>query len=187
MYQKFCVLISALLLASCAASIPYHTDYPLTTNVVHSRDGILSGNIPQGWFSSTLDTLGAALTILLMNDDVSATLSIRELKLDRLTSEQVNRRGLTLLAHLSQSFHLESAAGTVTEPQEFELRGKKFCSNEITDGSMRKRVVVFSANGRFYECEAQTVRNNWTGDQYARMFTAQQTFLSSLTYYQASP
>lgn len=180
--NKPCTFLLSLFLASCAASLPYGTDYPLTGDIVRSRDGILSGNIPRGWFSSTDDSLGGALTILLMTDEVSATLTVKELRLDRLTAEQVNTRGLKLLAFLSGSFHDERTGRSTIEPQEFELQGKKFCSYEIADERSRKRVAVFSAKGKYYECEAGALRSSGGGEAYARTFTAQQTFLSSLTY-----
>jgi hypothetical protein len=180
--SKTCFLFLALLLASCAASIPYGTDYPLTNDIVHSRDGILSGNVPSGWFSSTEDTIGSALTILLMSEDVSATLTVKELKLDRLAAELVGDQGLKLLALLSGSFHEELPPGSTTEPKEFELRGKKFCSYEIANEKSRKRAVVFSAKGRYYECEAKAVPGTWSDEQYARTFSVQQSFLSSLTF-----
>jgi hypothetical protein len=177
--REFSLLILAGMIASCAASLPYRTDYPLTSTVVHSRDGILSANVPQGWFSSTEDTLGTALSIFLMNDDVSATLTVKELKLDRLSAQEVEKHGLKLLARMSAGFQ---SAESPVEPREFELREKKFCSYEIEKGGTKNRIVVFSARQKYYECEARAVRVSLSGDQYASMFTVQQTFLLSLSY-----
>ena len=182
MVDKIGISFLVVVFASCAASLPYGTDYPLSNSIVHSRDGVLSCSIPQGWFSSTEDSLGTKLTIFLMNDDITATLVVKELKLDPLSLQQVELQGLKLLARLSASFHSEDSRIVLPELQEFELRGNKFCSYELSQGENRARVVVFSAKGRYYECEARASHNNWTGEQYTRMFKAQQSLLASLHF-----
>lgn len=177
MKEKLVFSLLAVLFASCAASLPYGTDYPLTEKTFRSRDGVFSGNIPQGWFSSTEDTLGSALTVWLMKDDLSAILIVKEIKLDRLSAQQVENEGLKLLVNISIGLQSALSAVAIPEQKEFELHDKKFCSYEI----MKKRVVVFTVKGRFYDCEAQAV-HGFTQEEYARLFTAQQTFLSSLIY-----
>jgi len=184
MLKHFAVTcILAVILASCAGSLPYGTDYPLTNQVLHSRDGMFTGKIPQGWFSSTDDTLAPALTAWLVRNDFSATLAVKEFTLDRLTTQQVEKEGLKLLARLSAGFREESMSrANDLHCVEFEMRGKKFCSFEIVDGIKRTRVVVFAVKGKFYECEAMAVKGPWTANDFTKLFIAQQSFLSSMSF-----
>lgn len=184
--MKSCIaaLLSAMLFVSCAASLPYGIDYPLTDRTFRSRDGAFTGRVPQGWFSSTGDTLVPSVVAWLIKDDLSAALSIKELNLDRVTALRVEKDGLGLLAHISAGLHQSGpdSATVAVAPREFEMQGKKFCSYEIVNGGKRTRIVVFSAHGKFYECEAVPVKGQRPADELARMFTAQQTFLAWLRF-----
>ena len=182
MINKLSTVVLALAVASCAVSLPYSTNYPMTNTTVRSRDGLLNGKIPQGWFSATEDSLGTALTMLLISDAAGATLSVKEIKLDRISARQTEELGLALLASISASSRLVGSGTTASELQAFEVHNKKFCSYELTEGVIRVRVVVFSAKGKYYECEARGGSNDWNGEQYTSICTTQQTFLSSLTY-----
>jgi hypothetical protein len=184
MFKHFPLTIGlAVILSSCAGSLPYTTDYPLTNQVFHSRDGVFLGKIPQGWFSSIDDTLAPGLAAWLIRNDFFATLVVKELKLDRITIQQVEKEGLTLLARLSMGFREEIANGRDDiQCKEFEIRGKKFCSFEFAEGGKRTRVVVFAIKGKFYECEAMAVKGQWTVADLAKLFTTQQTFLSSVSF-----
>ncbi len=91
-------LILAFLAAACASSLPYSADYPLTDATLTSRDGVLTGRIPLGWFSSTEDSLAEALTAWLIKEDYSAILIVKEIRLDDLASRRVRKEGLRLLA-----------------------------------------------------------------------------------------
>ena len=104
MKKKFLLLIIGFLLASCAATLPYAIDYPLTDQYFHSRDNIFYGRVPTGWFSATDDTLGESLTVWLLKEDFSATITVREIKLDSLSRKQVDNEGLALLASMSRAF-----------------------------------------------------------------------------------
>jgi len=180
--NKAAFLLLSIILASCAAKIPYNSNYPLTNEWFHSRDGKLGGKVPEGWFTSTEDTLAPALTVWLIKEDFSAVLTIKELKLDQLTIQQVKKEGLELLARLSSRFQTENIPGQTIAPQEFEVRGKKYCSYEIGAGSQRKRMVVFTSGGKYYECEARAMKGIWTATELTRLFITQQTVLSSLIY-----
>ena len=180
--QKVACSLLAFLLASCAASLPYSTEYPLTQEVFRSRDGVLSGRVPQGWFSSTEDTLAFALTAWLIKDDLSASLSLRVLHLDRLSAERVSREGLNLLATISAAFRVDQGSVPVTGAREFEIRGRKYCGYELGDGPDRQRVVLFSARGIYYECEARLVKGRSASEDILHVFSAQQTLLASLTF-----
>src|SRR5262249_17273510 len=68
--QAVASLLIVALFMSCAASLPYATDYPLTEQTFRSRDGVFSARVPRGWFSSTGDTLVPALVAWLVKDDL---------------------------------------------------------------------------------------------------------------------
>jgi hypothetical protein len=172
----------AILLCSCSASLPYATNYPLTNKIFHSRDGIFSGKIPEGWFSSTEDSLASGLVVWLIKDDLSATLSIKELKLDRLTSQQVMKEGLKVLVRPSFLLHDDNITGDGPEVKEFTIAGRKFCSYEQTSQGKRERIVIFAAKEKCYECETAVITSSSSQKEMAQVFTAQQTTLSSLSF-----
>jgi hypothetical protein len=154
----------------------------MTDIVVNSRDGVLHGKIPQGWFSITEDSLGSGVTLLLINDVSGATLSVTTLILDNLALQHTQSHGLMLLARISASSRSQEAGVTIADPQEFELHGKKLCSYEVTKATMSSRVVVFSVRGGYYECEVRGGANDRGRENVARLFTTQQSFLSSLSF-----
>lgn len=154
----------------------------MTETFVRSRDGFLSGKIPQGWYSGTEDFLGTALTLLLISDAADATLSVKVLVPDQLTAKQLDHAGIELLGRISASSRFDDNETTIPELREFDLKGREYCSYEYTKGIVRQRVVVFISKGRYYECEIRGGKKNWTESDYVRLFRTQQTFLSSLTY-----
>ena len=182
MINKLGIPLLAFVIASCAASFTYTTNSPMTDTVVRSRDGVLRGKIPQGWFSATEDSLGSAATLLLISDIGGTTITVTPIILDILAFEHIQSHGLPLLAGISASSRSEEPGAVTTEPQEFELRGRKFCSYEITKGPARSRIVVFSVKGKYYECEARGGENGISSERVVRLFTAQQSFLSSLEF-----
>ncbi len=184
MKQAVASLLVAALFISCAGSLPYASDYPLTDQIFRSRDNVFSARVPQGWFSSTGDTLVPALVAWLVKDDLSAAVGVKELSLDREAAHRVGKDGLGLLASIDAGLRTGGADSTrlVTTPKEFDLQGKKFCGYEISTGRNVTRIVVFSAGGRYYACEAAAVKGRASSEESARMFTAQQTFLSTLKF-----
>ena len=184
MREYLASLLSAVLFISCAASLPYGVDYPLTDQTFRSRDGVFSGRVPRGWFSSAGDTLIPAVVAWLIKDDLSATVGVKELSLDSPASLRVEKEGPELLAQLDASLRQggPDSVQLVVSPKVFDMEGKKFCSYEIFAGGKRTRIVVFSARGRHYECEAVAVKRPASASETIRMFTAQQTFLSSLKF-----
>ena len=167
---------------SCAPSLKYMTNYPLTGGVFYSRDRSFSGKIPQGWFSSAEDTLAASLVAWLIKEDFTATITIRELKLDKLSMQRVSKDGIGLLAHVSAGLQDGNPSISLIDPEEFEIQGKKFCSYEANNSIGRKRVVIFKAKDKFYECEVHPLKNRWTADDVKGIFTVQQSVLSSLAF-----
>lgn len=180
--KKPLYLFLGILLSSCAASLPYSTDYPLTQELFRSRDGALSGRVPQGWFSSTDDSLAPALTAWFIRDDLSASLSLKELTLDERSAQQFVREGLPLLARFSAAFQLPPQSNPNIESHDFEMQGKKYCSYEIGQGVGKRRFVVFTVRGKYYECEARSTKGRWSVEDFNRLFWVQQSILSSLRY-----
>ena len=178
--MKAAYLFLAVVLASCAASVPYSTEYPLTTSVFRSRDGAFSGRIPTGWFSSTEDTLAPALTAWLIREDYTATLTIRQLHLDRLSETRVKDDGLTLLASLNAAFDVHTAK--MREVKEYKIEGRKFCGYEFGPTESPGRAVVFAAGSKYYSCTAQRVKGNWSKADYNMLFSAQESVLRSLSW-----
>jgi len=97
-------------------------------------------------------------------------------------SERVSREGLHLLATISAAFRTDQSLGPAAEVREFEIRGRKYCGYEVGQGTDRQRVVVFSARGKYYECEARLVKGRRTAEDFLRVFSAQQSLLASLTF-----
>ncbi len=185
MNKNVAAVFVLLIFASCAGSAPYTSHYPLSADFFHSHDGTLTGKLPQGWFESTDDSIVSSLTVWLIREDFSATLLIKELSLDQRTEQQVRQNGLKLLANVSAGFQSDLAdRGTATgiDPKEFDIDGKQFCSYETGSAMARKRIVVFMARGKYYECEARALKGNWTADDLNRMFSIQQSVLGSLAY-----
>jgi hypothetical protein len=177
---KFLYLLLAVLLASCAASVPYSTEYPLTTALFRSRDSAFSGRIPDGWFSSTEDTIAPALAAWLIREDYGATLTVRELRLDRLSQSRVNNDGLTLLANLNAAFEHHTAV--MREVREYKIEGKQFCGYEYGPSESPGRVVVFAAGAKYYSCTAQRVKGTWSKADFTALFSAQESVLRSLSW-----
>lgn len=181
MRSSFLSLVSAFILASCAASLPYASDYPLTDRRVVFHDGSISGWIPQGWLVPQDDSLDTVLQAWLVTEDFSATMGVRELILDRLSSARVQSEGMQLLASLTIAMRGDSTLKGI-DVHEFELKGRRCAGYEITDmEGKRQRIVVFSAQEKFYECSILTAHRATTG-QLSHLFRAQQTFLSTLKF-----
>ena len=177
------ILLSALIavvIAACASSLPYSSNFPLTESTLRSRDGVFTGRIPVGWFSSTEDSLGSSLTAWLTKEDYSATLAVKELKLDFLAARRVQKEGLELLAYLNAL--MEGTMQPTGEIKQFQFAGRKYASYELSQGTNSSRVVVFIAKGRFYACTARTVKGSISLEETLNLFRAQQTFVTSLDY-----
>jgi hypothetical protein len=152
----------------------------MTQELFRSRDAFLSGRIPAGWFSSTEDSLAPALTAWLVKDDYSATLAIKELRLDRMSEERVRHDGLKLLANLNAA--LERHRSQMREIREYRIDGRSYCGYEYDAAEAPGRVVVFSAREKYYACTARREKGNWSKEEYTALFRAQQAMLSSLMY-----
>ncbi len=175
-------LLSTFLFISCASKPPYSANYPLTNQIFQSRDSMFSGRIPYGWFSSTNDTLARALVVWLLKEDFSAAITVRELILDRLSSKKVQKDGLETLAFISAGFRSLNSNHLEIKPVTFKLNGKEFCSYELTTDTIYKRIVVFALKGKYYECESSPLNSQFSKAEIIRLFTIQQTVLSSITF-----
>lgn len=178
-----CALLFALFLVSCATKLPYSINYPLTQQTFSSRDETFFGLVPHGWFASSVDTLAPALLVWLVREDFSAVLTVRELHLDQLSSKRVDKDGLRLLASISMAAHNESSQAHSTQsPAEYSLKGKTFCSYEVNENDVQKRIVVFSAKRKYFECEALPIKGSWSRENVTELFSAQQAMLASLVF-----
>jgi hypothetical protein len=174
----------AVLLSSCAPHyLPYPSDYPMANETFQARENMCIGKIPQGWFYASEDTLAPSLLAWVVKEDYSASLTLKELRLDRLTEKRVEKEGLKLLANISMAYQNEGGADNIdVAPREFSLRGRDYCGYELQAGGERRRFVVFSAKGRYFECGAMPMKGAWTSDDLTKLFTAQQTFLIYLAF-----
>ncbi len=178
MHRYLLLLLLALFLWSCGSSIPYKDDYPMLANRFTAANGLFSGSVPQGWIVSD-DSIAPGLACWLLREDFAASIAMRELHPDKLSRERISHDGLKLLAAISAGFH-EDAPVTM-EPQEFEIRGRKYCSYEIGKSVNRKRLVLFESGGRYFECEAGAVKGEWRPSEINTLFSIQQSVLSSIT------
>ena len=126
--------------------------------------------------------LAPALAAWLIKDDFSAALSLRELKLDPLTTKSVQDDGLSLLASISYGLNGDGTPMRDNQLQEFTYGDKRYVGYEIGSGSQSKRIVVFSSRGRYYECEVRAITGTWTLPEMNRLFTIQQSVLASLNF-----
>lgn len=149
-----------------------------------SRDVEFSGKVPEGWFAAPLDSLPAMYKLWLVREGYAATLHVAELKLDALAEKEVHSKGLKLLAEVSISFHGEAGhpPEVLAAPKEFKILGREYCGFELREQGMRKRVIVFSAHGRFYECVASPNGGSSPAQNLTQLFSTQQTLLSSLVF-----
>lgn len=149
-----------------------------------SRGNLFTGRVPQGWFSASDDSLAAGLSAWVVREDLSAALAVAELHIDHLAAQRVNKEGLELLASISMAFQTSGKKNVDIDlpPKNFSIRGKKYCGYEFSEGSTQKRVVVFSAAGRYFECVAAPTKGTFSPDDTRRLFTAQQAFVASLTF-----
>jgi hypothetical protein len=177
------VLFLSLLVWGCRAHLTYINDYPMSTATFVTRDGLIRGAVPEGWFISHEDTLVPTLTAWLVKNDFSASISLRELSVDPATARQIKNDGLDFLAKLSMKFHEAPAGRNVssTQPNNFEMKGIKFCEYESGGPESRSRVIVFSASGRYFECEAQAAKSGWSEKDLNQLFRIQQSVIASLS------
>jgi len=154
----------------------------MTSEVFQSHDGMLRGRVPSGWFISADDTIAPSLSVWLLREDISATMTVRELNVDSLTAARIKKEGLELLAILSAGYQGLKAGTDITNLKEYSLAGKIFCSYETGPENDRRRVVVFRARGKYFECEARILNGNRGSERLQELFTVQQSVLASLTY-----
>ena len=179
------LVLLLLLLASCSITyVPYSSNFPLREEAFFSRDSAFTGRIPSGWFLSSEDTLAPSYLAWVVKDDFSAALTVKELHLDNLAAKRVQKEGPELLARVSMSFQVKDLLSHEAEiqPRRFTMRNREYCGYEFTEGNIRKRVVVFSAKGRYYESMSSAMKGPPAPGDVTQMFSAQQAFLNSLTF-----
>ena len=174
-----------ILFSSCGSSyLPYPLNAPLSTESFLSRENLFTGRVPQGWFYASQDTLGQGLAAWVVREDFGAALAVKELHPDALTAKRIQKEGLNLLASMSLSF--QSAGKKKLEvdlyPKEFTIKNRKYSGYEFSEGATHKRVVVFGAGSKYFECVATPMKGTWTLEQTNKLFAAQQAFLTTLVF-----
>lgn len=173
------VFLGSLASLSCASRPPVVSTYPLLEERVWVADGTVAANIPRGWSSAANDTLPPGVAAWLVSDDHSGMIALRELILDRLTSQRVREEGIELVARLSLAFRADSVrASSTVRFSEYLLRDMNVCGYELTSGGEWRSIIVVGVKGRYYECEASS--SSRPGGRRT-ISEAQQAFLSSLT------
>ncbi len=178
------VLTAAVIFCSCRTTAPYPISAPMTREVFLSRDGKLAGFVPDGWFTASQDdTLAPAIPVWLTRNDLSANIVIRELILDNNARGVTASEGLRTLARTASAFAGNGRMTPSGSQSDFAIRDLKCCSEELVSAEgNRTRLVVFETRGHYYSCEASGEGGRWTEDDYRRLFTVQQTLLSTLQY-----
>jgi hypothetical protein len=148
----------------------------------HSRSEYFSGTIPQGWFSSSDTSVAQSLEAWLLSDDLMSAIIIRELHLDELSKQQVQKEGLEFLATLSKSFSETDSSTSYQHQIEFKLGQTEFFSYESVSDSIITRTAVFAVNNRFFECEAMPLYKSFRCVLPLSLFSVQQSVLSSLKF-----
>jgi hypothetical protein len=174
-----CAALLSLAAFACASRPPDAPGYPLSDEIVRTVDGALLARVPRGWTSAGGE-VPPGVAAVLVSDDRSALIVLRELSLDVVTGERVRREGLGLLARLSLAFRADSARPAPNVPvTEYRLGQTDVCAFELIVGSAWKSVVVAGFGGRYYECEASAPASAL---EAARPVAgAQKAFLASLT------
>jgi hypothetical protein len=174
------ILFLSLLLCSCASRSPLIVTYPLLETTIRSQDGVFTGQVPRGWRAPGGDTIPEGSTVWLLREDIAAALAVKEINLDRASTQKIKEKGLRLLAELSLSFREDVNSGA-RKPSisEFDLNEKKCFGYELRGAEKEwKSVVVFALKSRYYECEA--FANSSAPDDTKTVLSAQQAFVSSL-------
>ncbi len=144
------------------------------------QEGNLSGAIPLGWTASSPRNGGDSSAALTLSEGDSLRIVFRSVDLDSAAAAYFSKRGLADLASLTRTLH-DSTAGTGRSGiDRFSLEGRDYASYEVKTGGKRTRVVVFTAGGCYFECEAGVVGQVVVAATYKRLFSAQQTVLRSL-------
>ncbi len=154
----------------------------MSDETFQSRNGYFSGTIPHGWFSSSDTSVAQSLEAWLLSDDLTIVIIIRELHLDELSKQQVQEEGLEYLATLGKVFKGNDSSTTYMHQIEFTLGQIKFFNYESVTDSITKRTVVFTVNDLFFECEAMPLNKAFSAEHSKKLFSVQQSVLSSLKF-----
>ena len=171
-----------MLLGSCASTLQYALDYPLTDQTISSSDSSLTARVPLGWFAATERNSSSPLQFFLIRDDFSAALSLRELQLDARSAEALDDDGAEFLAQLSLAFHRNDSTKPIiiAHPKEFNIGERELSAYETKSNTTNRRFVVFAMGKRFFECEATTLKRSSLPDHLVQLFKSQQALVSSL-------
>lgn len=169
---------------SCTSSYHYSYNYPLSSELIISKDSSLSGFLPVGWFPPNNNSHPGNYIFWLVKDDYDCAIVLEKIILDSATITKVKRDGLLLIANLSLEFKKVSSQDfeLSRKPETFRMDGKSYCAYEYySDWTSRKiRVILFELNGDYYECSAIPLSGVWFEKDLNILFSAAQTFVFSL-------
>ena len=172
-------LLLFLLLPGCGAppaSLLHAPYFP-------SRDGALRYRLPAGWFDATNDSQAVGNSIWLLREDYGATISVSEVHMDDDARRELNGGGLLGVARLSMGLAAGGKAVVVQKaPQLFTMNGNDYVSYEylVPASGDEIRVVVLSANGRFFMVTALSTRDKRSGGN--DVFAVEQEFVAMLRW-----
>jgi len=182
-------LLVGLLTSGCS-SLPYSSDYPLSSYHLSSPGGTFRFRIPRGWFSAgngrdtAADSHGTRNLIWLLKNDYSATIAVAEIHVDSTARRLLRDEGLAPFANLTAGLTSGGNSSVLVRPPEFfRLNGREFCSYEtlISSTGDAMRIVLFTDGSKLFEATA-LVKQGGNGADRAEVFSAQQSFLDSLRW-----
>ena len=137
--------------------------------------------LPVGWESADpgFHVGGARYSVIMAGGD-GVRITFREITLDDPASNYYRRGRIAGLAALGRSLRDSGAVLSDTGVTEFFYGGRRFAGYEYAGTAGPRRVVVFAAKERFFECEAFSARPLARRSGYDSLFSAQQSVLRSL-------
>ncbi len=185
MLKKSYYFLIILISLSCTSSFHYSYDYPLSSELIISKDSTLSAFLPKGWFPPNDNYQNPNYIFWLVKEDYNCAIILEKIYLDSVTSSKVQNQGLELIANISLELKKVSSKDFELSrtPVIFKMGEEHYCAYEYyPDWTSRKiRVIVFKLNGDYYECSAIPLSGVWYEKDLKELYSAAQTFVYSLT------
>lgn len=173
-------LAATLTLSSCGSSSRYADTLPLSSERFLLPGTEIVGMVPAGWSLAAPEGAAAGGPSVTLSEGDTFRIAFRPITLDAPAEEFFRRRGLKELAAMVRTLH-DTAAGTRSDGIERFRSGATECAAfETGAGEDRKRVVVFTAGGKWFECEGWATSPLRAGASRARLFSAQQSAIRSM-------
>lgn len=179
-YYLFFILISL----SCTSSFHYSYEYPLSSELIVSKDSSLIAFLPKGWFPPNDNCQSPSYIFWLIKDDYNCAIVLEKIILDSATSLKVKKDGLSLIANISLELKKVSSRDfeLSRKPEIFKMDEKDYCAFEYySDWTSKKiRVIIFELNGDYYECSAIPLSGVWFEKDLMELYSAAQAFVVSI-------